>query len=353
MSEGSNWLAGWSYRKAHEIIGSTAGAQTNYPIMITVHYGIGSDAGRDVYLDGNCRTDFGDIRFTDSTGTNLDYWMQQEMDAVQAVFWVKIPYIPSSPGYTMIYLYYSNATASTTSNGSNTFTFYDDFETDLSKWTVFGEAPKLSTLHPFHGNQGLEIQPGVCSVQRELDVKTDTAIRVWFYDQITSNFEKFAFSAHANISPEMSIGVADDVSNGYYIFRTGSAYHVSSVSRTVGWHLFEITNYGSESEFWIDNEPQGTFTSSFTVFDIGSHWADNAQFGYFDVAIQRSYCAPEPTNGVWVTATTPPVRVLYPSILIPVVLFTAMVIFAIIPAFVLFFWFPRAVSNKMRVKRTH
>jgi hypothetical protein len=351
MAEGSNWLAGWSYRKVHLIIGSIAGAQTNYPIMITVHYGSGSDIGGDVYLEGNCRTDFGDVRFTDSAGPNLDYWMQQETDFLEAVFWVKIPYIPSSPGYATIYIYYGNATASAASNGSNTFTFHDDFETDLSKWTVFGESPKFSTLHPFHGNQGLEIQPGASNIERELSVTTDTAIRVWFYDQVTSSFEKFVL--HANESPDVSIGVADDVNHAYYVFRTGSDYHVSSVARTVGWHLFEITNYGSESEFWIDNEFQGSFESTFTVFDIGSHWADNAQFGFFDVAIQRTFCLPEPTNGAWVTGTTtPPVRVLYPSIPIPFVLFTAIVIFAIIPALALFFWFPRMVSKKPKAKRT-
>jgi hypothetical protein len=27
---GENWLEGWSYRKSHQIVGSTAGAQTDY-----------------------------------------------------------------------------------------------------------------------------------------------------------------------------------------------------------------------------------------------------------------------------------------------------------------------------------
>jgi len=32
------WLSGWQYRKQHNITGSTAGNQTNYPIRIKVHY---------------------------------------------------------------------------------------------------------------------------------------------------------------------------------------------------------------------------------------------------------------------------------------------------------------------------
>lgn len=48
-SSGGSWLSGWSYRMAHTIVGSTAGAQTNYPIPITVHYDNGYSTGSDVY----------------------------------------------------------------------------------------------------------------------------------------------------------------------------------------------------------------------------------------------------------------------------------------------------------------
>ena len=42
-----------------------------------------------------CRSDFGDIRFTDSDGvTELSYWMEEKVDGDYAVFWVKVPSIP-------------------------------------------------------------------------------------------------------------------------------------------------------------------------------------------------------------------------------------------------------------------
>jgi len=133
------WLSGWQYRKSHEIEGSTAGAQTDYQIKITVHYGSGADSGEDVYLNGKCRTDFGDIRFTDSDGvTELSYWMEEKVDGDHAVFWVKVPSIPASPDTTTIYIYYGKSDATTTSNGENTFIFFDHFEgtsLDTNKWT--------------------------------------------------------------------------------------------------------------------------------------------------------------------------------------------------------------------------
>jgi len=132
------WLTGWQYRKSHTIIGSTAGAVTDYQVKITVHYGPGTDSGADVYLDGKCQPDFDDIRFTASDGeTLLSYWIEEKVDGSYAVVWVKIPSIPASPGNTTIYLYYGNPTATSESDGDSTFIFFDDFETgSLTKWST-------------------------------------------------------------------------------------------------------------------------------------------------------------------------------------------------------------------------
>ncbi|MDZ7833213.1 MAG: DUF2341 domain-containing protein [Desulfobacterales bacterium] len=116
----------WSYRKSH-VINSAAGA--------------GTDSGENVYLDGNCQADFGDVRFVSSDGvTELDYWMETgSLDpGVSAVFWVKVADDLGAANQT-IYIYYGNTTGTvtTTSNGDNTFIFFDDFDGDLStKWTV-------------------------------------------------------------------------------------------------------------------------------------------------------------------------------------------------------------------------
>jgi len=33
------WLSGWSYRRFHEIVGSIAGAVTDYQVRVKVYYG--------------------------------------------------------------------------------------------------------------------------------------------------------------------------------------------------------------------------------------------------------------------------------------------------------------------------
>lgn len=109
---------GWLYRKSH-VIHSASGAGTNYPIRIVAHFGSGTDSGEDVYLNGHCRSDFGDIRFTGADGeTPLDYWMEKKVDGNYAIFWVEIPDDLSISDAT-IYIYYGNSTATRSDQPQN------------------------------------------------------------------------------------------------------------------------------------------------------------------------------------------------------------------------------------------
>jgi len=135
---GDNWISGWSYRKYH-VINPSVGAGVNYQVNFTVYYGNGVDSGSSVYLNGNSRTDFGDVRFTKVDGTTLlDYWIEKKVDGDYAIFWVEIADDLSTVART-IYLYYGNAGAASISNGANTFIFFEDFEDDLNGWTPSGQ----------------------------------------------------------------------------------------------------------------------------------------------------------------------------------------------------------------------
>ncbi|RLF65413.1 MAG: hypothetical protein DRN30_04025, partial [Thermoplasmata archaeon] len=53
----------------------------------------------------------------------------------QATIWVKVPYIPAN-GQTVIYMYYGNPDATSESNGTAVFEFFDDFDTDKNYQNV-------------------------------------------------------------------------------------------------------------------------------------------------------------------------------------------------------------------------
>ncbi|MCW4000971.1 MAG: DUF2341 domain-containing protein [Candidatus Bathyarchaeota archaeon] len=134
------------YQRAREVnLSSPISGQltdlSNYQIKINVNYGSGTSQGDTVYLGGHGRTNFADLRFTwynasQHAEVECPYWIEQYTTGANAVIWVKVPQIQSSNS--TLYVYYGQSSAATTSNGAQTFEFFDDFSGSLSKWTTVG-----------------------------------------------------------------------------------------------------------------------------------------------------------------------------------------------------------------------
>jgi hypothetical protein len=144
------WLDGWSYRKAVAITASSS--QTDYPIRLFIHLNLGDITGvtRNIWVNNHVKPDFTDLRFTSVDGTTLlDHWIQGVFGtwpAMYAIVWVECPTLSTTA--TTIYMYYGNPDATDTSNGSNVFSFFDDFASetlDSSKWTTVQGTPDFSS----------------------------------------------------------------------------------------------------------------------------------------------------------------------------------------------------------------
>ena len=119
------------YVKSVCIQGSDWGSdQADCQIKLVCRQGIGKDAGEEVYLGCKVRDDFGDVRFRDETGY-LHYWMERCEPGDRAVFWVRVPKIPRNESV-RVQLHYGNPAVTTTSNGKETFPFFDDFLGDYA-----------------------------------------------------------------------------------------------------------------------------------------------------------------------------------------------------------------------------
>jgi len=116
---------GWS-RRVPVTISNPGSGLTDYQVRVDVNY------------DADMQPDFDDIRFKDSDGsTELSHWRESYTASTSAIFWVKVPSIPS--GTKTIYMYYGNGAASSASDGDATFEFFDDFEDgDISDWSQYG-----------------------------------------------------------------------------------------------------------------------------------------------------------------------------------------------------------------------
>ncbi|MBI2463361.1 DUF2341 domain-containing protein [Candidatus Peregrinibacteria bacterium] len=110
-----NGVESTTRRKKITVTENSGSTLTNFPVLLNITY------------DSDMQADFDDLRFTSSDGTTqLDYWLEGKTDSTSAMVWVEAPSITASSTAT-IYMYYGNASLSSNSNGSNVFTFFDDF----------------------------------------------------------------------------------------------------------------------------------------------------------------------------------------------------------------------------------
>lgn len=69
------------------------------------------------------RADCGDLRFSDSDGSGLPYWIESSCNSASTRIWVRIPSLPG--GTKTIYVYYGNSSLTSTSSGVTFEAFYD------------------------------------------------------------------------------------------------------------------------------------------------------------------------------------------------------------------------------------
>jgi len=115
----SNWL----YKRTVNLSGSTP--VNNYQVKLTI-------GPADIDYN-NTNDDGSDIRFFDSNGTLLNYWIERWAENDDSIVWINIP----DSGTASFTMYYGNPAATSESNGEATFDMFDDFEDgalDTDKW---------------------------------------------------------------------------------------------------------------------------------------------------------------------------------------------------------------------------
>ncbi len=314
-----SWLTGWNYRKSHTI-NSATGAGTNYQVKITAHYGNGIDSNTDTYCNCNCRTDFGDIRFSGSDGsTQLNYWMESKTENDKAVFWVKIADDLSSTN-TTIYVYYGNLAVQTTSNGEGTFLFFDDCNgssIDTNKWTTVNGT--WTEQDGFINAPTNSVDENIYNDQLSDNIAVETNVRknyagsfagiVFISD--SNDHVRLVTSSQTAYSDKIMIGKrvagtwTDSIATGTTVISTGTWYHLKAT---------KIGNAYTMTLFSTDYSQIDSLSATITDFGnlnqgLSKYWA--ASFDNFRV---RKYVSPEPSPGNWGTEETAKLQVVHSNL---------------------------------------
>jgi hypothetical protein len=280
-----------------------------------------------VYCGERCKTDFGDIRFTESDKeTELEYWMEKKVDSDYAIFWVKIPIIPADPDSATIYMYYGKADAvSSSTEMREDFTGYTEVEEidDIQKtayhvdfidrrnrttylYKDYGEdyfgdfAYHLDIKRVTHGVSALIAHILLANV-----IKGEKAMRdvndahLWPFGvggdtPLMNSWESDAGGVNRKALPDL------------ILLATGTMYYVSF--RKYGTSLI-VDTYTTQAKRAIGGD--GDFAHQtmtlqadykFQYNYVGNTYDDNtARTGSSDMEslLLRKYVVPEPTHGSW------------------------------------------------------
>jgi len=267
--------------------------------------------------DGN------DVRFKDSDDTTyLYYWIEKwDSSNQEAILWVKVPSIPASSNKT-IYMYHGDTSGGYTSNGDNTFDFFDGFdgtEIDTNKWDIKGSSSNLTLsnsildihITEYDGSSFYKISNGIVSKNNEIEVgqilearsKGDSAKRSRFVfvgangnDGVIhpgwSNTEKGFSITQTNTTP-------DAYTESYDTERKYTSLYDISYSN---WHIYRIDYIDADTlKFYIDNALKATHTGSYVPSIArkpvlgGCDYQDTNFHITYDWVRVRKYTDPEPT----------------------------------------------------------
>jgi hypothetical protein len=230
--------------------------------------------------------------------------MESKVDGDNAVFWVEVADDLSTNAVT-IYIYYGKSDATTTSNGDNTFPFFDDFEDGVintNKWVTSGTVTETGGyLQCGSGADSLARQnsanyplvgPGYAIRQRALVSVVDSVYAyLGFSDETLTNYALCPNSYYSSITK-------NSVSYQYTDWGVGTAYAI-----------YDILWTSAAVKYYCNGVLKATHTTYVPTVNMGAYQRAYTTTVYTrcDWILIRKYVDPEPAHGSWGSEETPAV----------------------------------------------
>ncbi|MBO8181792.1 MAG: DUF2341 domain-containing protein [Archaeoglobus sp.] len=300
---GSVCPAGWGYWREITI---------DNPGTDLVDYQIKVELDNSNFDFSKANSDGSDIRFYDSDSTTqLNYWIE-EWGSSHAIIWVKVPSIPS--GTKKIYMFYGNPSATSLSDGSSTFDFFDDFNSDTSSNYTIRER--------WSGSPTFIWEP------TNSRIRTDTSNADFFLTTSSSLSSDFIVEVKAYTNDNDAVGaLIEAAGNDFYIASMRvSDYDGSTSGRSTetlilygnvpnghfqairltdygeivnptSWQVCGIAYDGNNLFSYYNHQKQTTGYSvgNLNIRSIGLSTQANSPPAYYDWLLVRKYASQEPS----------------------------------------------------------
>ncbi len=203
----TSWqLPAWSYRVEVTVTEQSGNNLYGYAVAIPLDTAT-------LIAQGKMRSDCGDIRVLNSTGSEIPYWVEL-CNSPYTKIWIKVPYLPAN-GLKQFYIYYGNPSATSLSNGTAVFDFFDDMETWSGWYALWGG-------YVYQASSPYPVYEKTYSLQKARNCHpaggyktigfTLTRTREWAIE-----FMRYRNSADVNDCPCDRTGISDNSGRGYNI----------------------------------------------------------------------------------------------------------------------------------------
>jgi len=284
LAERAGWYdSNWFYRKPITITNSGS-ELTDYQVLVTVDTASLISANK-------MQSDCDDIRFADSSGTELPYWIESGCNSSSTKIWVKVNSIPN--GDSTIYLYYGNQSASAASNGDNTFEFFDDFSgasLDISKWTVVSGSAEVS-------GGILTVKNGY--IESVATFSGNLSARGRFKNDVNSGYN----AVQQQLVPDTARCQVylRTIDGRLYLYDTDGTKRYSQAFSAKTWYEIEHRVYETSWKGYVNGVEKASATTTQSGIPLGKirlsdeSYYGQANYGYWDYFILRKYVEPEPS----------------------------------------------------------
>jgi len=232
------------------------------------------DKGDD--MSENC----GDIRFVDSLGQNeLPYWIES-CGTEEVIAWVKTDLIGSSE--TIIYMYYWNNEAVSTSDINNTFILGDDFDEnnlDTSKWTAINNAGSLGFENGIMG----QTCPGI---ECAMDVRSNQLYGVNYSTvqrRLVPGTMSITSTGFSTCNGQAGYPCMIQPSSGSFLIKFYTqSIGLEGLMNVQGTSADSITEFGIQHSEWSIYETTRTDAQSMARIDYGQWYLNSNAYGKQD-----------------------------------------------------------------------
>ena len=199
-------------------------------------------------LEGHAKTDFGDLRFSNSANGPLDYFIDHVTGTTpNQVAYVDVEIDSVATSDTQVKCWYGNSSATSESSSANTFIVGDDFERGNDgdavggDWTVATGTCELDTAQAYGGTRSFRavgsVGGGGLATIPMTAASGEYAIQVWMRKQDAA---WASLLAHGDGAKRLSLfaNTSEDITT-----HDGSTYNDTGANSTNDtWQLYEVNN---------------------------------------------------------------------------------------------------------------